>query len=195
MRNSFIAFEWTPDLLLLGTFVPFWLACYAYAIHFMWRALAPVARTRFNFYITDIWVGTLCLVPTIAFIADTIEHHYEERGYLLAWIFIALLSQVLGIVLARIFSFPREGEHMPRRIDQALWVVAGAYFFGVIGVAMIALAYGIVALIIALSVSCPPIGIWISIFLFMQYKLYKKTVSKPKAEPPAEITGEPPAEP
>lgn len=160
--------------LILAFFVPFLLACYGYAIYFMWHALAPVARTKFNFYITDLWMSILCLAPTMAMIGHVVELHYPNRERDISLLAIVACSQILGIVLARIFSLPRDGETMPRRSDQAVWILAGAYLFGIGGLALIVVAFCLVALLVMLLISCPPAGIWVLVFGYLIVKAWRK---------------------
>lgn len=54
----------------------------------------------FQFFISDIWVVTLCLIPAVWCIANAIIHPTDPQN-----VFLALLippCQVLGVVLARL---------------------------------------------------------------------------------------------
>ncbi|MEI6235628.1 MAG: hypothetical protein WCT04_21440 [Planctomycetota bacterium] len=173
----FFTIHWLP---ILACFVPFWLGCYAYAIVFMWRALAPIARTNFHFYITDIWATMLCLIPTLVLFAETTKLSHAERDRDLVGLGILTLSQILGVALGRIFSIPRTGESLPRRTDQALCVVTGAYVFGVAGLFAIIIAFAILALIVLTVVSYPVLGIWFALFGFLVFRTWRKAMLKPK---------------
>ena len=159
---------------ILAFFVPFWLGCFGYAIYFMWHALAPVARTKFNFYITDFWMSILCLAPTMAVIGHVSELRYPSRERDISGLAIVAFSQLLGIVLARIFSLPRDGETMPRRSDQAIWILAGAYLFGLGGLTLTVIAFCLLALLVMLMISCPPAGIWVLVFGYLIVKAWRK---------------------
>ncbi len=178
IHDSYYFIEVKHGWLWLAFFIPFWLGCYAYAIRFMWHALAPVARTKFSFYITDIWVGTVCLLPTLALIAETLKIDFREKTSANVGLAILVASQVLGIILARIFSFPRSGETMPRRTDQALWVAAGAYFFGIMGLAAVVIAFVVLAIPIMITIEFPPIGLGGALFFYLLYRRWKKTTTK-----------------
>ena len=165
---------------LIGLFIPFWLACYGYAIRFMWHALAPIARTKFSFYITDLWVAMLCLAPTLSILAKIIQREYAERDLHIVLLLIFTISQVFGIILGRIFSFPRDGERMPRRVDQALWVVVGTVFFGIVGLVAVILGFLLCSLPVMIVISCPPAGLWVVLFVFLMWRSWMKSKAKLK---------------
>jgi len=164
--------------LLFPLFILFWLGCYGFAIRFMWKALAPVQRARFSFYITDYWVGMLCVAPTLAALGHVAMAHYDGCEWDAVFLGVAAASQVLGIALALIFSLPREGEIMPRRSDQAVWVLIGAFLFGVMGLAAVISLFYLFYFFVLLLVSCPPLFIFGIVFTYLLSRAWRKAKGK-----------------
>jgi hypothetical protein len=143
------SFDFLTDPLLLILFAVVWLVSFTTIVRFVWNTFAPFPRSQFSYYITDIWTLNLALLPAFYLLRWAELHnpplpqmHHAVFNYLLG---LLVLSELLGIFIARLHSIPAEGERMPRRLDQAGWILGGAFM----GVVFMAASAALTALVLA----------------------------------------------
>lgn len=174
-------------IVLIGyaLFVPFWLYCFYRCIRFISDTIKEFSPSDFNFYITDMWTAIVGLLPSYLLIRELYfaPHNFLELKVSSQNILVTItpldagiftLSQMFGILIGRLFSIRRSEERIPRRIDQAIWVISGAWFFGPLLLAAITALFFLLSFFISSIVWCPPLFI-LSLFIAAIRMFQKKT--------------------
>src|SRR5262249_23600205 len=78
-------------------------------------------------------------------------------------------SQCCGLVIGRLFSIKRSGERIPRRIDQAVWVLSGALLIGPVILCGIVMLFALLVFMLSTALWCPPFFLAVGGYALLRY--------------------------
>lgn len=165
-----------PVAIAYALFIPFWLYCWYRCIRFMRGTVKEFAPSSFNFYVTDIWAGVVALLPSYLLVKELVNSRTQGGVFDMAMeivfghaaglthtlrinvidVSILAVSQICGMVVGRLSSIKRAGENIPRRLDQAAWILAGGLLIGPLMLLGIVILFGFLALAGSTAFACPP---------------------------------------